>query len=172
MLDSNLSGKDSYIEWLTGLAPAHKGRGGIRYRLLVFGPAATGDLAGGTTAAPPPASSLPADVACFICRIVAGEAPASVVLEDQSTMAFVDIRQPNEGHILVVPRQHIETIDLLEGTIVADLAWSTVRVARAVRRAYPPPGMNGWESNGEAARQEGPPVRFHVLPRHHGDRRL
>jgi histidine triad (HIT) family protein len=169
MLDSNLTGKDLYIEWLTGLAPAHKGRGGIRYRLLIFWTAATADLAGGMPTHVAPASILPADVACFICRIVAREAPASVVLEDQSTMAFVDIRQPNEGHILVVPRQHIETIDLLEGTIVADLAWSTVRVARAVRRAYRPPGMNVWESNGEAAGQEVPHVHFHVLPRHHGD---
>src|SRR3989442_15458777 len=92
-----------------------------------------------------PASMLPADVACFICRIVAREAPSSIVLEDQSTVAFVDIRQPNEGHILVVPRVHIETIDLLEKPTASDLAWSTVRTARAVRRAYRPPGRNVWE---------------------------
>src|SRR3989442_9589942 len=97
MLDSNLTGKDSYIEWLTGLAPAHKRRGGIRYRLLIFWTAATADLAGGMPTHVAPASILPADVACFICRIVAGEAPASIVLEDQSTMAFVDIRQPTRA---------------------------------------------------------------------------
>ncbi len=108
-------------------------------------------------------------MACFICRIVEKQAPASIVLEDGSTVAFVDIRQPSEGHILVVPRLHVETIDLLDKTLAAELAWSTVRVARAVRRAYRPPGMNVWESNGEAAGQEVPHVHFHVLPRHHGD---
>src|SRR2546426_11484170 len=91
------------------------------------------------------------DVACFICRIVAREAPASIVLEDQSTVAFVDIRQPNEGHILVVPRAHIETIDLLEGTTAADLAWATVRVARAGRPGVRPPGMDVWQGDGETA---------------------
>ena len=120
----------------------------------------------------PPSSSAnppPLTLACFICRIVAGEAPASIVLDEENTLAFVDIRQPNEGHILVVPRVHIETIDLLERPIASDLAWSTVRMARAVRRAYRPPGMNVWESNGEAGGQEVPHVHFHVLPRHHGD---
>ena len=106
---------------------------------------------------------------CFVCRIVAGEAPASVVFDDATTMAFVDIRQPNEGHILVVPRMHIETVDLLDRSIAGELAWATVRVARAVRRAYRPPGLNVWESNGEAAGQEVAHVHFHVLPRHHGD---
>jgi histidine triad (HIT) family protein len=108
-------------------------------------------------------------VACFICRIVAHEAPASVVLEDATTMAFVDIRQPSDGHILVVPRAHVETIDLLEKAVAADLAWSTVRVARAVRRAFRPPGMSVWVANGEAAGQDVAHVHFHVLPRHHED---
>lgn len=108
-------------------------------------------------------------MACFICRIVSREAPASIVLDDESTLAFVDIRQPNEGHILVVPRMHIETIDLLEGTIAADLIWATVRVARAVRRAFRPPGMSVWQANGEAAGQDAPHIHFHVLPRHHED---
>ena len=108
-------------------------------------------------------------MACFICRIVAGEAPASIVLETETTMAFVDIRQPSDGHILVVTREHIETIDLLDQKRAADVAWSIVRVARAVRRAFRAPGMNVWESNGEAAFQEVPHVHFHVLPRHYGD---
>ena len=106
---------------------------------------------------------------CFICRIVAGDAPASVVLEDATTMAFVDIRQPSDGHILIVPRAHVETIDLLDQKLASEVAWSTVRVARAVRRAFRAPGMNVWESNGEAGGQEVPHVHFHVLPRHHGD---
>lgn len=108
-------------------------------------------------------------MACFICRIVEKQAPASFVLEDKRVLAFADIRQPSEGHILIVPHAHIETIDLLERDMAAELAWATVRVARAVRRAYRPPGMNVWESNGEAAGQEVPHIHFHVLPRHHGD---
>src|SRR5438445_290300 len=44
LLWSNLSGRESYIEWLTGLAPAHKDRLGIRYRLLIFWPATGGML--------------------------------------------------------------------------------------------------------------------------------
>lgn len=60
MLDSNLSGKDRYIEWLTGLARAHQGRGRIPYRLLIFCPAAAVAVAGGMTTRVTLASNLPA----------------------------------------------------------------------------------------------------------------
>ena len=108
-------------------------------------------------------------MACFICRIVAKDAPASIVLEEPNVIAFVDIRQPSDGHILVVPRRHIETLDLLDRDSAAELAWATVRVAKAVRRVFRPPGMSVWEANGEAAGQDVPHVHFHVLPRHHED---
>ena len=43
---------------------------------------------------------------CVFCDIVAGNVPASVVYEDESTIAFMDLRQPTEGHVLVAPKQH------------------------------------------------------------------
>jgi len=60
-------------------------------------------------------------------------------------------------------------IDDLDEATAAKLAWSTVRVSRAVRRAYAPDGINVWSSNGKAAGQEVPHVHIHVLPRSAGD---
>src|SRR6267378_1967672 len=107
MLDSKLSGKDSYIEWPTGLARAHTRarRHSLPLIDLLHLPQRRPWRTKGRRMSrlPPtfPASRDPVrpapDVDCFICRIVAREAPASFVLEDQSTVAFVDIRQPNEG---------------------------------------------------------------------------
>ena len=43
---------------------------------------------------------------CIFCKIVAVEIPASVVFENESVLAFVDIGPLAEGHLLVIPREH------------------------------------------------------------------
>ena len=43
---------------------------------------------------------------CTICRIVSGELPSAPVLENSEVIAFMDLRQPQPGHVLVVPRTH------------------------------------------------------------------
>ena len=76
--------------------------------------------------------------ACVFCQIIAGRAPGNFVLRDEAVVAIADLRQVTEGHILVLQRADIETIDHLDEDTAAKLAWSTVRVSRAVRRAYAP----------------------------------
>ena len=106
---------------------------------------------------------------CVFCRIIAGQAPGNFVFRDDAVVAIVLLRQVTEGHVLVMPTAHVETIDDLDKATVAKLAWATVRVSRAVRRAYNPDGINVWQSNGEAAGQEVPHVHIHVFPRLAGD---
>ena len=53
---------------------------------------------------------------CLFCRIVAKEIPADIVWESDSALAFRDINAQAPTHVLVIPRQHIATInDLTEG---------------------------------------------------------
>jgi histidine triad (HIT) family protein len=47
------------------------------------------------------------EVECVFCEIIAGRAPADIVYQDALTVAFIDPRQHNPGHVLVVPRTHI-----------------------------------------------------------------
>ena len=47
-----------------------------------------------------------ADPDCIFCKIVAGEIPATIVDEDERTIAFMDINPATRGHALVVPRAH------------------------------------------------------------------
>jgi len=48
---------------------------------------------------------------CLFCRIVAGEIPSSRVYEDERLIAFEDISPQAPMHVLVVPRQHIATLN-------------------------------------------------------------
>ena len=106
---------------------------------------------------------------CVFCAIAAGDAPASVVWKNELAMAFMDLRQPNPGHVLVIPRAHIVDILGLDDRTGAALMAGTTRVARAVSRAFAPDGLNVWQSTGEAAGQEVLHLHLHVMPRRHED---
>ena len=106
---------------------------------------------------------------CVFCRIISGELDSAAVYEDESTLAFMNLRQSNEGHVLVVPRNHIEQIYDLDELTASALANAVYKVARAVRRVYKPKGLSIWQSNGPAAFQEVPHVHWHVLPRYTDD---
>ena len=43
---------------------------------------------------------------CIFCKIIAGEIPCFKIYEDDATFAFMDINPANEGHALVIPREH------------------------------------------------------------------
>ena len=69
---------------------------------------------------------------CLFCKIVAGELPATIVDEDERTIAFMDINPATRGHALVIPRAH--ATDLLE-IGAEDLQAVRARGAAARRRA-------------------------------------
>lgn len=106
---------------------------------------------------------------CVFCDVVAGTAPTSVVYEDDATLAFMDLRQPNPGTVLVIPKRHAEMIYDLDEETAARLFQTVVKVARAIRRSVQPPGLSVWQSNGAATGQEVPHVHIHLAPRRHND---
>lgn len=106
---------------------------------------------------------------CVFCEILAGRAPASFVYRDDRVVAFMDLRQAVEGHVLVIPRQHVADIYALDEATAGHLMAVAVRVAKALAAHGPPPGLNLWQSNGDAGGQEVPHVHLHVQPRRHND---
>ena len=102
---------------------------------------------------------------CIFCEIVDRTSPASVVLDDERTLAFMDLRQANPGHVLVVPKMHINDVRDLDADTGSALMQSVSRVTRAVAQAFPNNGISLWHSIGEAAFQEVPHLHIHVHPR-------
>ena len=106
---------------------------------------------------------------CIFCDIVAGKAEASIVYEDEFTMALMNQRQANEGHVLVIPKSHYRSIDELDDEMAAHLLQTVVKIARAINQSINPEGITLWQSNGQAAGQEIEHVHFHLLPRYMDD---
>jgi histidine triad (HIT) family protein len=91
------------------------------------------------------------------------------VFEDERTIAFMDINPLNEGHCLVIPRRHAATIfEADEADLRAAIA-TAQRVAKAIRAALRPDGLNVLQANGAAAFQSVPHFHFHLVPRLTGD---
>lgn len=52
-------------------------------------------------------------MSCLFCKIIAGEIPSTKVYEDDKVYAFRDINPQAPTHVLVVPREHIESADAI-----------------------------------------------------------
>jgi histidine triad (HIT) family protein len=106
---------------------------------------------------------------CIFCRIVAKEIPATLVHEDEHTLAFMDIGQVNPGHVLVAVRKHADNIFALDDAQAAAVFKSAAKVARAIRAAFEPQGLSVYQANGKAAGQTVFHLHLHLVPRYEGD---
>lgn len=104
---------------------------------------------------------------CAFCEIVAGDAPAHVVLDDGVCTAFLDVRPLFPGHTLVVPDPHYETMPDLPDDLVAALFARATRIASAVESALGSAGSFVAVNN--RVSQSVPHVHVHVVPRNRGD---
>ena len=106
---------------------------------------------------------------CVFCKIMAKQIPATVVHEDEHTLAFMDIGQVNPGHVLVAVKKHAENIFALDDAQAAAVFRAAATVARAIRGAFEPPGLSVYQANGAAAGQTVMHLHIHLVPRHDGD---
>ncbi|HEX3546161.1 MAG TPA: HIT family protein [Mycobacterium sp.] len=110
-------------------------------------------------------------MSCVFCAIVAGEAPAIRVYEDDDYVAILDIRPFTRGHTLVIPKRH--TVDLTDtpSQTVAGMVTLGQRIARATRRSgLHANGNNVVINDGKSAFQSVLHIHLHVLPRQSGDK--
>jgi len=106
---------------------------------------------------------------CVFCRIAAKQIPASIVHEDEHSLAFMDLGQVNPGHVLVAARAHRENIYAMDETEGAAVFAAVIRVSRAIRAGFAPEGLSVYQANGAAAGQTVFHFHMHLVPRYGGD---
>lgn len=110
------------------------------------------------------------DTRCVFCDIVAGNAPASVVYEDDRVLAILDINPVTPGHLLVIPKRHAPYLADLDEEAGARMFVVAMRLAAALRGSgLRCDGINLFLADGEAAFQEVFHAHLHVFPRYPGD---
>jgi len=107
---------------------------------------------------------------CIFCKILSGEAPGSVVYQDEHCTAFMDIQPVNEGHVLIIPNRHATYLADLDTEVGAQMFRVAQQMAAALRNSgVKCEGVNFFLADGEAANQEVFHVHLHVFPRFKGD---
>jgi histidine triad (HIT) family protein len=104
---------------------------------------------------------------CVFCAIIAGQAPAHLVFEDDICIGFLDTRPLFPGHTLVVPRVHRETLRDVPREELEPLLSNAQRVSRALDDALGAQGT--FVALNDRISQSVPHVHVHVVPRRKGD---
>ncbi len=104
---------------------------------------------------------------CVFCAIIAGEAAAHRVLDEGPCVAFLDARPIFPGHVLVVPREHRDTLLEVPPSEVAAVFGAARALCAAVERALGAEGTFVGMNN--RVSQSVPHAHVHVVPRRKGD---
>ncbi len=110
------------------------------------------------------------DASCIFCKIVQKQAPASSIYEDQTTLAFLDIRPLTMGHTLVISKEHYMDIFDIPEHAFCQMHTTAKRVAKAVKAATNADGISIFQQNGKAAGQDIFHIHIHVVPRFMGQK--
>ncbi|MBE6647733.1 MAG: histidine triad nucleotide-binding protein [Ruminococcaceae bacterium] len=102
-------------------------------------------------------------MSCLFCRIIAGEIPSGKVYEDERVYAFKDINPQAPVHVLVVPKEHIESADAID----ASNSGAVAAVFEAIPAVAAACGLtNGYRvitNIGEDGCQSVKHIHFHIL---------
>lgn len=93
-----------------------------------------------------------------------------MLYEDDEVLAFLDIRPLNEGHTLVIPKEHYETIYYMPESLVCHIYKIVKRFAIIVKNVTNADGITIIQQNGHAAGQEIYHLHVHVVPRYEGQK--
>jgi histidine triad (HIT) family protein len=109
------------------------------------------------------------DPNCVFCKIIAGEIPAKVIMQNEKAMALLDAFPLAAGHSLVIPKSHYAKVqDMTEQDAMAvfEIVWKLVG---AVETGSEVNASTIAIHNGSEAGQEVPHVHAHIVPRKRGD---
>jgi histidine triad (HIT) family protein len=101
---------------------------------------------------------------CIFCAIVAGEAPATIVDQDEEAVAFMDINPWAPGHTLVIPRRHSENLIEIEARDLVSTVEMAKRLAERMTDRLGAKGVWLWNSCGRPAGQVVMHFHVHVIP--------
>lgn len=106
-------------------------------------------------------------MACLFCGIISGEVSATIVFEDDTSLAFLDHRPLFPGHCLLVPRDHFETLSDLPAELIDPFFGNVQMLSRAVEVAVEAEGS--FVAMNNRVSQSVPHLHVHVVPRRKKD---
>lgn len=104
---------------------------------------------------------------CAFCDIISGQSAAYKIYENEHIYCFLDHDPINEGHVLLVPKQHITTLDACHEDLQTAIMKGIITISRILHRAYAPDGISMMQNGG--AFDEIGHIHVHIFPRYSDD---
>ena len=106
---------------------------------------------------------------CIFCKIISKDISSFIVYEDDDFLAFLDIMPKSEGHTVIVPKKHKETIDELDEKDLEKIGPVIKSVVDLLKKSINPDGFTIGINHGKVAGQEVNHLHVHIIPRFDGD---
>ena len=106
---------------------------------------------------------------CIFCKIIAGEIPSKKVYEDKEFYAILDINPVTKGHVLLMPKEHVQVMPQMQPLLVGNLAEAIHNVSEKILKSLDCKGTSVFIANGAVAGQKAPHFIIHIIPRKDGD---
>ena len=100
---------------------------------------------------------------CLFCKIINGEIPSKRLYEDEKILAFYDISPIAPVHFLVIPKQHIASVDAIDADNSAIVAYIFQKLGELAKLAGIENGYRVISNCGADAGQTVQHLHFHVL---------
>lgn len=104
---------------------------------------------------------------CVFCEILKGSLPANVIYDDKYLQIILDIEPINEGHLLVLPKIHTDSIDKLPDEMLFAITKATKKCVQALKKCYLADGYSIMQNGGKFC--DFGHCHMHVFPRYKGD---
>jgi len=104
---------------------------------------------------------------CVFCEIINKKSPAHIVYEDDMVVSVLDIEPINEGHVLILPKHHVDTIDKLSDEMLSAVMRLAKKIVPALKEMYGNEGYSMMQNGGKFC--DFGHAHFHVFPRYEND---
>jgi Diadenosine tetraphosphate (Ap4A) hydrolase and other HIT family hydrolases len=106
---------------------------------------------------------------CIFCKIISGDIPSATIFENDEFKVILDRFPGNQGHVLIMPKQHCANIFDIDSDKAGRLFSLAVKIAGVMKKTLGFTDMNVLQNNGEIAGQTVPHFHLHLIPRYEND---
>lgn len=106
---------------------------------------------------------------CIFCHINNGDIPSTTIYENEEFRVMLDRFPATKGHILIIPKEHIEDIYDLDPESAGRLFSLATMFASIIKRTFGNEGLNIIQNNGKVAGQTVFHYHLHMIPRYEND---
>ena len=104
------------------------------------------------------------EIECLGCRLANKNQSTNIVYEDEYVTCFLDHAPFNEGHILILPKQHFVEVDELDNETASAIMSASILLSKAIKQLYKPDGITITQNGGIF--NDLTHYHMHVIPRY------